>query len=195
MTIRPRRINESAARLFCSEYIKSGLNGAAAYKATHPKASTKTASVEACRLLAKPSIQEILQPMLQETIDQAKIDRKWVVRRLVEQSEASPLDYFDVNEDGTLGPLALSDLSPAQRRNLKSIKVTRTRWGQSVTVTVYDQQRALSILAKIIGLIPTRFREETQDRVGDLIERGVQAIRKYKDLDAWKEVIDDDVRI
>jgi hypothetical protein len=184
-------MNPDAIRLFCSEYIQNGLNGASAYKALHPKASAKTASVEACRVLANPSVQEALQPMIREALAKAKVDREWIIRRLVEQSNASPLDYFKVNEDGSLGELELSDLTPAQRRNLKTIRITRTKWGESITVAVCDQQRALSVLAKVIGLVPGRIREEAREKVGDLIERGVNAIRKHKDLDAWKEVLGD----
>ena len=187
-TIKPRRMSENTIRLFCLAYIKHGLNGAAAYKATHPKASTKTASVEACRLLAKPSIQEVLQPMLRDLLVKAEIDAEWVFRRWIEQANASPLDYFHITDDGKLGALNLNGLTEAQRRNLKAIKVTKHHGVETITVTVCDQQHAVGMMARHLGLFLQKLAPLKAGRIGDLIEEGVKRIRKAKNLDAWKEI-------
>ena len=188
-TIKPRRMDENTIRLFCMEYIKHGLNGAAAYKATHPKASTKTASVEASKYLAKPSVQKILQPMLRELFAKAKLDADFVVRRWLSLANASPLDYFKITKDGKLGDLDLSNLTEDQRLNLKEIKVQRTKFGQNITIKVYDAQRAVESIAKHLGLLVEKLPEADVERIGDLIEKGVNRIRKTRDLDGWKEVI------
>ena len=174
--------------LFCNEYIRHGLNGAAAYKAVHPKASTKTASVEACRYLAKPSVQEVLQPMLRELLRKAAIDSEWVFNRWIEQANASPLDYFHITDDGKLGALNLNGLTEAQRRNLKAIKVTKHHGVETTTVTVCDQQHAVGMIARHLGLFLKNLAAPTAGRIGDLIEEGVKRIRKAKNLDAWKEI-------
>lgn len=174
--------------LFCNEYIKNGLNGAAAYKALHPKASTKTASVEACRYLAKPSIQKVLQPMLRDMLTKAQFDAELVLSRWLEQANASPLDYFAITKDGNLGALNLRDLTEAQRCNLKSIKVSETKNGTTTTVTVCDQQHAVDMIARYLQMFTVKSRPDDDYRIGDLIEEGVKRIRKYKDLDAWREI-------
>lgn len=179
---------QSKIELFCCAYVSNGLNGAAAYRAIHPNASKRTSSVEATRYLAKPSVQEVLQPMIRKLAAKADIDAETVFRRWIEQSNGSPLDYFEITEDGMLGELSLDDLSEAQRRNLKAIKVTRNSSGETITVTVCDQQRALHMIARHLGLLSDKQPSIESDKIGDLIEKGVKRIRKAKDLGAWKDI-------
>jgi hypothetical protein len=126
--------------------------------------------------------------MISELLEGTQIDAKWAIIRWIEQTEASPLDYFEINQDGGLGDLKIDGLSNAQKRNLKSIKVTRHRWGESITVSVCDQQRALASISKLLGLSSSTKPAETSPRVGDLIEKGVKKIRKARDAEAWKEI-------
>ena len=184
-------MDENTIRLFCLAYIKHGLNGAAAYRATHPKASPKTASVEASRYLAKPSVQDILQPMLRESFAKAKLDADFVLRRWLSQSKASPLDYFKITKDGKLGGVDLSNLTEDQRLNLKAIKITPTKFGETISVTVCDQAHALDMIARYLGLLTEKQPKENAERIGDLLEQGVNRIRETKDLDGWKDMIID----
>ena len=187
--IKPRSMDENTIRMFCLAYIKHGLNGAAAYKASHPKASTKTASVEASRYLANPSVQEILQPMLRELFAKAKLDADFVLKRWLSQSRASPLDYFKITKDGKLGGLDLSNITEDQRLNLKAIKVTKNKFGESTTVTVCDQAHAVDMLAKYLGLLVEKLPEAGVERIGDMLERAVKRIKATKDLDGWKDIV------
>ncbi len=78
---------------------------------------------------------------------------------------------------------------PAQRANLKEIKITDTKFGQNITVKVWDAQKATDQIGKHLGLLVEKLAEEDIDRIGDLIERGVKRIKATKDLDGWKSVI------
>ena len=56
MSERKGRAISNVDEMFALEYLRNGCNALQAYKATHPKASTRTAGVEGCKLLKKPSI-------------------------------------------------------------------------------------------------------------------------------------------
>lgn len=188
-----RQINDETIELFCSKYIELGCNGSAAYREIHPAASPNTAKVEAHRYLTNPNVQDVLQPMLQRLLKEVSVDRDWVVRRWREQADASALDYFIQTPDGQLELRDISELSDAMRRNLKSIQISKTENGESISVTVVDQQRAVGMFAKYIQMFKRMPDAGNCERIGDLIEQGVKRIRKCRDLDAWKtEAMDDE---
>ena len=68
-------------------------------------------------------------------------------------TKASPLDYSKTTKDGKLGDLDFSNLTEDQRLNLKDIKVQRTAFGETIAVKVVDQQRAVEMIAKHLGLL------------------------------------------
>ncbi len=181
-------------RLFCKELIKSGMDATAAYKAVSPSVSNATARNNGSRMLAEAGTVKILQPMLARLFSKAGIDADYVFRRWAEMAEASPLDYFEVTDSGDLGSLRLNDLTPAQRCNLQSIKVTEYMSEGVVTsratqVKVLNQQRAIEMIAKHLGLLVDRMAQEDVERIGDVIERGISRIKKSRDLDGWKDIV------
>ena len=174
--------------LFAKELIKNSMNATKAYQAVSPKVTAKTAATEGFRLLREPETIEILQPMLEQLFTEAGIDAQWVFKRLVEMSQATPLDYFTINNAGQ-PVLDMSDLTPAQRANLKEIKITDTKFGQNITVKVCDAQKAIDSIGRHLGLFIDRLPEKDVERIGDMLERAVKRIKATKDLDAWKDII------
>ena len=173
---------------FCQELIKHGMNASAAYQAVSPHCNANTAKVEGHRLLTDPNVIKILQPMLDRLFTETGIEATYVFRRWVEMSQATPLDYFTINNDGH-PVLDMSDLTPAQRANLKEIKITDTKFGRNITIKVYDAQRAVESIAKHLGLLLEKMADEDLERIGDIIERGVKRIKATKDLDGWRDIV------
>ncbi len=140
-------------------------------------------------------VQVILTPMLQKLFQKAGIEADYVFKRWLEMSQASPLDYFTVSKDGGLGELDLGAITPAQRGNLRKIKVTTTKSNDdellhtTTTIKVVDQQWAVKIIAKHLGLLVDRMAEEIVQQIGALIEQGVNRIKKIRDLDGWKDIV------
>jgi hypothetical protein len=175
-------------KLFAEALIRNELNATAAYKEIKPHVTDATAGVEGHKLLKRPNVLEILLPKLESLFIKAGIETEYVFRRWVEIASGSPLDYFNVTEDGRLNGVNLKDLTPAQRSNLKSITVSDTAHGQNIKVETYDAQKAVDSIAKHLGLLVDKMSDEDVERIGDLIERGVNRIRETKDLDGWKEI-------
>ena len=100
-----------------------------------------------------------------------------------------------MRKDGGLGELDLSAITPAQRGNLREIKVTTTKSNDgellhtTTTIKVVDQQRTVEMIAKHLGLLVDRMAEENVQRIGDLIEQSVNRIEKTRDLDGWKDIV------
>ena len=185
--------------LFAHRYIQYHCNGTAAYLSIRPDVKPESAAVSANKLLRTAKVQNVIWPLLEALLEKESAQSEWVIKRWLEQAEASPLDYFTITSDGNLGGLDLTNLSPAQRRNLKSIKYNKTtstsisakgtetetvteRWD----VTVVDQQKAVELMAKMLGMLTPQLEKETEDRIGELLERGVQRIRKMGDPEAWR---------
>lgn len=177
--------------LFCKELIKNSMNAAAAYKAVSPNVTDGTAKVEGHRLLTEPNVVKILTPMLAKLFIDAGIEADYIFKRWLSQSQASPLDYFKITKDGKLGDLDLSNLTEDQRLNLKAIKVTPTKFGETISVTVCDQAHAVDMIAKHLGLLAEKLPAEDGERIGDLIEAGVRRIKASKDLEGWRSIIVD----
>ena len=130
-------------------------------------------------------VQRILSPLLETLLEKNKVDTEFVISRLLEQANGSALDFFH----GRLGALDLASITDAQRRNLKSIKITDTKYGQSISIAVSDQQRAVEMFAKYLQMFTKELEPEDAGRIGDLIEAGVKRIWANKDLNAWREIV------
>lgn len=187
--------------LFCKELIKNSMNATAAYKAVSPKVTDKTAAANGHRLLREAETVDMLTPMLQELFIDAGIEANYVFKRWVEMSQASPLDYFRINDEGEMYLRSSESLTQAQRVNLRKIKVTKnetqSKDGETLHITtrteveVVDQQRAVSEIAKHLGLLMDKLADEDVERIGDLLEKGVARITSSRDLDGWKSIVFD----
>jgi len=173
--------------LFSHAYIRHGCNATGAYTELHPDCTPESAATMGWRLLRNVEVQRILFPLLEALMEKNAVDTEFVLNRWLEQANGSALDYFHIEEDGRLGALDLTSITDAQRRNLKSIKISDTKYGQSISITVADQQKAVEMFAKYLQMLTEKAEPEDADRIGDLIEAGVKRIRANKDLNAWKD--------
>lgn len=201
--VRKKSVNGTTVRIdrarFADELIKHSMNASAAYKALSPKVTDKTAAQRGMLLLREVEVIDILTPRLQKLFIDAGIEANYVFKRWVEMSQATPYDYFRVDEDGHMMLRSSESLTHAQKLNCKKLKVTKneatSKDGDTIYVTtrteleVVDSQRAISEIAKHLGLLIDKMADEDVERIGDIIERGVKRIRATKDLDGWKDVI------
>jgi len=192
-----RRTEDDKAQAFAHSYVATGCNATEAYKrAISDRCKDSTAATEGHKYLRKPKVQQYLAPLLEALMAKNEVDAEWVLRRWKEQADGSPLDYFQITDDGDLGQLDLNGITDEQRRNLKEIRVTENTTRNSkddteyttrtVHVKVYDAQKAVEMFAKYLKMLTRDLEEEDVSRIGDLIEAGVKRIRASKDLDAWK---------
>ncbi len=172
---------------FAHAYIRNNCQAVTAYRELRPDLTENTLMGNAHRILASTEVQRVLWPLLEGVMEKAEAQSEEIIKRWIEQANASPLDYFHIDERGRLGAIDLTGITEAQRRNLRSIQVTDTQHGQSIKITVVDQQKATELLAKSLGMLVTRLDPETEDRIGDLLEAGVKRIQKKMDADAWKQ--------
>lgn len=172
--------------LFAHAYIRNHCQAVAAYRELRPDLAERTLQSHSYKLLESAEVQRVLWPLLEGVMEKAEVESEEIIKRWLEQANASPLDYFHVNERGQLGGIDLTNMTEAQRRNLRSIQVTDTQHGQSIKITVVDQQKATELLAKTLGMLQIQIDPQTEDRIGDLLEAGVKRIQRKMDADAWK---------
>lgn len=175
------------AKLFAHALIRNSMNASAAYRELRPDVTAKTARTEGNKYLAKPDTIHVLTPLLESLFSKAGVETEYVFRRWLEFAQASAADYF--NFDHGTPVLDMSDMSPMQRANLKSISINHTAHGTNYKIEVYDAQKAVDTIGKHLGLLIDKMDPEDVERIGDLIERGVNRIRESRDLDGWKDVI------
>jgi len=173
-------------RQFAHKLIQNGLNAKAAYLALKPDVTARTAEVEGSKLLRKPELIQILTPLLEKLFTEAGIETTYVFRRWLEMAESTAADYFTFDTGRPV--LDMSNMTEAQRKNIKEIKISENRYGTNYSIKVVDQQAAVDAIAKHLGLLVDRLAEEDVERVGDLIERGVKRIKQTKDLDGWRDI-------
>jgi hypothetical protein len=134
---------------FCRLYLKNGLNATEAYRRSHPRASSKTANVEGCRILAKPSVQAWLVERLQPTLDDEMTAAR-VVEEMRRRAFADRTGIYD--EHGKL-------LHPKQwPRELRSLLqgVDFNDDGSVKKVKLAGGDKALELAAKYNNLIVDR---------------------------------------
>ena len=191
--VRPKKANGATIRIdrprFCQELIKNSMNATAAYKAVSPKVTDKTAAANGHRLLREAETLDILTPLLEGLFVDAGIEAEYVFRRWLEIASGSAADYYTF-KDG-VPTLDMSNMTPSQRANLKSISINHTQHGTNYKIEVYDAQRAIDTIGKHLGLLVDKLAEEDVERIGDLIEKGVNRIRASKDLDGWRSLMNE----
>ena len=170
---------------FAHVYVSSGCNATEAYRAVKPGCTDMTAAVEGSKLLRKPNTMSIVEPLLAALMDKHKVDTEFAIARLLDQANGSALDYFK-EVGGELAFIGLDALTDVQRRNVKSVKISKNQWGQSVHLTVNDQQKAVELLGRYLQMFTKDIEPEDVERIGDLIEAGVKRIRANKSLQDWK---------
>jgi hypothetical protein len=183
---------------FAHAYVRHGCNGAAAYRECYPNCKPAGSHVGGSKMLRKATVQRVLEPLLEALMQKNQIDTEFVISRILEQANASPLDYFEV-ERGAIKGIDVGAINDAQRRNLRSIKMTENSFvdkhgnehsSRSWHITVVDQQKAIEMFAKYLQMFTKSDELEDDARIGDLITLGVKRIREHKSLQAGVDAIE-----
>lgn len=163
-----RRKCTDKQRLF-SEYYAECLNGTQSARLAGYKGSDTTLAVVASENLRKPNVRDYIDELLKVR----KLSAPEVMARISEHATGN-MEYFLETDD--LEGLNTINLAKARRAGklhlLKSVKVTKSLQGGSVSIELYSAQAALDKLAKVHGLY--------QERV-DLTSGG-----EPFDIDGWK---------
>lgn len=152
-------------RLFVSEYLANGLEGAAAYRTAFQRKSQKpltkeVATAGAQRLLKRPDIQAYLSRVMASYHDRKQFEAEDVLLHLREALFLDPIDLFDSsNVDGVWEVKALEDIPPQVRKCITNIK-SRTRIDpetgdqvQDLEIKLISKDKALDLAMKYFGLI------------------------------------------
>jgi hypothetical protein len=134
--------------LFVAEYCANGMNGAQAYRKTHPRSSIAAAAVSASEFLRKPNIRAAVREWVSDALDVRKdILAKEIIDVLLKRAFFDPLDYVD-----TQG--VMKDFDAVQARGVIDGIVRReTRDSTWVELRFADRDKALEMLIKYIELI------------------------------------------
>ena len=142
-------------KLFCAEYVRHKMNGAAAARAAgySPKAAKEIAS----RLLTKVNVQETIAEYKRNLSLRINIDADKIA------NEYAKIGFFDIgklyDENGRLK--SVKDLDKRTRAVISSIKVTelfekigddKIPTGITTEVKLWDKPATLDKLAKMIGV-------------------------------------------
>jgi len=120
---------------------------------TYPETGNVVASLRDARLDATPENQQQLQRLAAEAYQNSlrtfKIDPTAILKKMLEFSETSALDFYEQDRSGDL---VLKDIAELPR-TASSVRISRTKYGeQMVSIKVPDQLRAIELLGKHLGL-------------------------------------------
>lgn len=125
--------------------------------------SLTTARQKASRLLKKGYIQRELERARDEVTKSLRMDAKRWMRRIIERTAIDPLDLYEPDPDtGLPTPKKLSDLTPAQRRIVKGVKVKRRRVSgkgglieevENAEYITHDPYKADELIGKHLGFL------------------------------------------
>ena len=144
--------------LFALEFLKD-YNATQAYQRSHGQTTPKTASVNGSKLLARTDIRDYIKERHGKVVERTTYEVEDVVRQLVAIAGANLAEFVDI--DGSLLPLqALPKHCQAALASVKLSKKNLTA-GDGVTedvveIKLWDKNRALETLARIMGMIVDR---------------------------------------
>lgn len=142
--------------LFAHEYIKD-LNGSAAARRMGIGASSSRS--EASRMLAEPEVQELIQDLLKERKEAAKIDAEKVLADLAQLATFDPAAAYDPDSNQLL---PIHEMPVHVRKAIAGVEVfeefdgrgpERKHVGNTVKVKFADRGAYLERLMKHLGLL------------------------------------------
>jgi len=167
-------------RRFVQEYAYDH-NATQAYRRVWPKASYKTANVEGCKLLAKPSIQHELSIVLTELAKRVGINTRKVLRETAAVAFLDHADVFEEGWDGSPKPKKWNEIPPSARKAISSVKIKRKviagEEGQDsyileeIEYKFHDKNKAIDTLCKRLGLTRTKAEQKlAETAAGSVLE-------------------------
>lgn len=148
---------------FISIYMSNGQNGADAYRKAYSTDNINLSKRKAYELLREPLIKEEIERQQEELKKKYDINKEDIIRQHIDITNSNFLDYYNIesytektyNEIGeeievTKSRYILKDLEEltlAQKKNIKQIKMTK--YGPEIIL--YDRVQSLQELSKILG--------------------------------------------
>ena len=154
---------------FLDEYFTNGFNGSAAYKTVFKCKTDGTARSCSYTLLKDPDIKKEIERRQNEIQQKYNVKKEEIIKELIEIIRADLCDFIEIVEDeeeyqklkfetGIIEtktrtiyktiPKPTNQLTPTQRKLIKSIKQTRT----GIEIQLYEKDKAIDMLAKMSGL-------------------------------------------
>lgn len=141
--------------------VDRGLTDIAAYRAVRPqaKASDLTAERYVWRIRHRPQCVAYIRKLQAAARDRHAQEKDAIVRELVNLSRSDMGAFTDWGPDGA----ALRDvreLTPEQRRQVSKLFFTKTRYGGSLRIELYDKLSAFRTLCRVLGYYDTAERKD-----------------------------------
>ena len=136
---------------FCERYILD-FNGTKSYQEVYPNASESTARVNASLLLTNTNIQAYIKQLQNELQEQAGISRLMVLQEQVKLAFNSIADFHN----SWLSRKEFEDLTEEQKScisdiEVKSVVTKAGRISKCVKIKLYDRQKALDAICRMLG--------------------------------------------
>jgi hypothetical protein len=117
------------------------------------------AKEEGIRMLTSPVLARYIQDLSAQDTSwfKRKADADRVHMYIDSMLAITPLDFFDIQEDGSMAPRPAHMLDDVQRAALKSVKQKTVRRGDDtyheIEIELFDKTRLLGLKAKILGML------------------------------------------
>ena len=149
--------------LFIGEYLSNGFNARKAYQLAHPTCSPITARSNACNILNRPVVREVVRRFMANYLHEAKLKLdKLLIDGYMAQAFYDPADLLNI--DGTPKYENFEDIPPKLRRVITGIEKKYYGKDADTSVTVFklaDRRHAMEQLAKFVQLIQPERIEHT----------------------------------
>lgn len=151
-------------KLFCQEYLKSGMNGTKAYLKVYSKSCKKeeTARVNASRLLTNANILEYIEELQKKVEEKAVVSIEDIVNELsiiafgdrTEIAKVCSENILDPETNRVLGVRTHLDITDTDKLSANAKKIVSgyklTQAG--ISVESCDKMKALELLGKYLGM-------------------------------------------
>lgn len=172
-TPKPKRLKPTTKQILFCQAVAAGHSRSQAYIMAYGefyerdgkriRRSLDAARQQAWELLQKPHVRRELERATKEAAKRVRMDgRKWL-KRIIERTAIDPLDLYEPDpETGLPTPKKLSDLTPAQRRIVKGVKVKRRRVSgkgglieevENAEYITHDPYKADELIGKHLGFL------------------------------------------
>jgi phage terminase small subunit len=139
-------------KLFCLSYLQC-FNATKAYKEAYPSIkSDDIAAVSGARLLRNVKVKQALQEKLDDFWQERENQAGRTLNEIMALAFSDIDNIVQIKED----TLNVKDLRAIDSRAIQSIKTTRTNDSETITVSLYNKNQALALLAKIINMVTER---------------------------------------
>jgi hypothetical protein len=183
-----------AEALFIETYICNGFNGpraarTAQFKALNARGDTQLAN----NILRKPVVKRVLAARIAERA----MDADEILARIREVAEGSLEDFIDIKEvndpgvEGDSMTVAVPDLhKAAEMAKMHLLKEFKYDKDGNITVKLRDQDRALELMAKHLGMFEKHDNRIPAEFMAVMMmtpDERAQALKDYREMKSWED--------